>query len=167
MDFSPVKFLVVQLLSRVRLFATPWIAARQPSLSFTVSQSLLKFMSTESVIPSNHLIFCHPLLRLPSVLPSPSQSFPVNHWFGSGGHSFCVQARGCAHACWCPPLVCAGEWLAGQGRGGCGWSQLKTPPSVLTVTPRASDLGAGFPFCPLPLGSLGSRGEIPAPPHRI
>ena len=50
--------------------ATPWTAARQGSLSFTNSQSLLKPMSTESVMPTNHLIFCHPLLLLPSVFPS-------------------------------------------------------------------------------------------------
>ena len=61
---------MVWLLSRVLLFATPWTAARQPSLSFTVSQSLLKFLSTELVILSKHLILCHPLLLLPSVFPS-------------------------------------------------------------------------------------------------
>ena len=62
-------FSSVQLLSRVRLFATPWTAACQASLSITNSQSLLKLMSIESVMPSNHLILCHPLL-LPSVFPS-------------------------------------------------------------------------------------------------
>ena len=56
--------------SRVQLFATPWTTARQASLSITVSQSLLKFMSTESVIPSNHLILCCPLLLLPSIFLS-------------------------------------------------------------------------------------------------
>ena len=61
---------VVQLLSRVRLLVTPWTTALQASLSFTVSQSLLKFTSIESVIPSNHLIPCHPLLFLPSIFPS-------------------------------------------------------------------------------------------------
>ena len=61
---------VVQLLSRVRLFVTPWTAARQASLFFTISQSLLKLMSTESVVPSNHLILCHPLLLLPSIFLS-------------------------------------------------------------------------------------------------
>ena len=61
---------VVQSLSRVRLFATPWTAARQASRSFTNSWSLLKLMSIESVMPSNHLILCHPLLLLPSVFPS-------------------------------------------------------------------------------------------------
>ena len=56
------QFSSVQLLSRVRLFATPWIAARQASLSITNSQSLLKLMSIESVMPSSHLILCRPLL---------------------------------------------------------------------------------------------------------
>ena len=60
---------VVQLLSRVQLFATSWTAACQASLSFTISQSLLKFMCTESVILSNHLFFCHLLLLLPSIFP--------------------------------------------------------------------------------------------------
>ena len=60
----------VQLLSRVRLFATPWTAAHQASLSITNSWSLLKLMSIESVMPSNHLILCRPLLLLPSIFPS-------------------------------------------------------------------------------------------------
>ena len=60
----------VQLLSHVWLSATSWTAERQPSLFVTSSQSLLKFMSIESVIPSNHLILCHPLLLLPSIFPS-------------------------------------------------------------------------------------------------
>ena len=60
---------VVQLLSHVRFFATAWTAARQASLSFTLSRSLLKLMSTESVMPSNHLILCHPRLLLPSIFP--------------------------------------------------------------------------------------------------
>ena len=60
----------VQSLSRVWLFATPWIAARQASLSITNSQSPPKPMSIESVMPSNHLILCCPLLLLPSIFPS-------------------------------------------------------------------------------------------------
>ena len=64
------SFSSVQSLSHVRLFATPWTAAHQASLSITNSWSLLKLMSIESVLPSNHLIFCHPLLLLPSVFPS-------------------------------------------------------------------------------------------------
>ena len=61
---------VVQSLSRVQLFATPWAAPHQASLSLTNSQSLLKPMSIESVMPSSHLILCHPLLLLPSIFPS-------------------------------------------------------------------------------------------------
>ena len=57
-------------LSRVQLFVTPWTAARQASLSITNSWSLLKLMSIESVMPSNHLILCHPLLLQPSIFPS-------------------------------------------------------------------------------------------------
>ena len=64
------KELFVQLPSRVQLFETPRTAAHQTSLSFTVSQSLLKLVSIESVMPSNHLILCHPLLLLPSIFPS-------------------------------------------------------------------------------------------------
>ena len=60
----------VQSLSCVRLFATPWTVAHQASLSITNSWSLLKLMSIELVMPSNHLILCHPLLLLPSTFPS-------------------------------------------------------------------------------------------------
>ena len=60
----------VQSLSHVRLFATPWTTARQASLSITSSWSLLKLMSIESVMPSNHLILCLPLLLPPSIFPS-------------------------------------------------------------------------------------------------
>ena len=62
--------IAVQLLSCVRLFAAPWTSICQASLSFTISRSLLKLMSIESVMPSNHLIPCHPLLLLASVFPS-------------------------------------------------------------------------------------------------
>ena len=64
------QFSSVQLLSRVWLFATPWIAARQASLSITNTQSSLKLTSIESVMPSSHLILCHPLLIHPSIFPS-------------------------------------------------------------------------------------------------
>ena len=65
-----IHFCSIQLLSRVRLFETPWTAACQASLSITNSQSLLKFMSIELVMPSNHLILCRPLLLLPSIFRS-------------------------------------------------------------------------------------------------
>ena len=64
------RFSSVQLLSHVRLFATPWTAACRASLSITNSQSLLRLMSIESVMPSNNLILYHPLLLLPSIFPS-------------------------------------------------------------------------------------------------
>ena len=65
-----LQFSSVQLLNHVQLFATPWTAAYQASLSVTNSWSFFKFMSIESVMPSNHLILCHPLFLLPSVFPS-------------------------------------------------------------------------------------------------
>ena len=61
---------VVQLLIHVQLFVTPWTAGPQASLSFTISWRLFKFMSIESVMPSNHLILCHPLILSPSLFPS-------------------------------------------------------------------------------------------------
>ena len=67
---SPSSISSVQSLSHVRLFATPWSAASQASLAITNSQSLLRFMSTESVTPSNHLILCRPLLLPPSIFSS-------------------------------------------------------------------------------------------------
>ena len=63
-------FIVVQLLSCVWLYETPWTAAHQASLSFTISQSLIKLMFIESMMPSNHLIFCCPLLLLPYIFPT-------------------------------------------------------------------------------------------------
>ena len=65
-----VLIAAVQLLSCVRLFVTPWTAARHVSLSFTISQSLFQLMSIELVMPSSHLILCRPLLLLPSIFPS-------------------------------------------------------------------------------------------------
>ena len=65
-----LKVTSVQLLGHIQLFATPWTAACQTSLSITNSQSLLKLMSIESMMPSNHLILCHPLLLLFSIFPS-------------------------------------------------------------------------------------------------
>ena len=71
---------MLMLFSRVQLFATPWTAAHQASLSFTISQSLLKFMSIESMMPSNHLILCHPFSSCPQFFPA-SRSFPVSPFF--------------------------------------------------------------------------------------
>ena len=70
LHFIIVFVVVAQSLSHVPLFATPWSTAHQTSLSFTIFGNLLKLMFTESVIPSNHLFLCCPLLLLPSIFPS-------------------------------------------------------------------------------------------------
>ena len=64
------EFSSIQSLSHVQIFTTPWTAAHQASLSITNSRRLLKLMSIKSVMPSNHLVLCHPLLLLPSIFPS-------------------------------------------------------------------------------------------------
>ena len=81
----------VQSLSRVWLFATPWIAARQASLSITNSQGLLKLMSIELVMPSSHLILCRPFSSCPQSLPA-SESFTMSHLFTWGNQSIGVSA---------------------------------------------------------------------------
>ena len=83
-------FSSVQLLSRVRLFEAPWNAARQATLSIANSRSLLKLMSIESMMPSNHLILCRPLLLPPSIFPS-IRVFS-SQFFTSGGQSIGVSA---------------------------------------------------------------------------
>ena len=89
------RFSSVQSLSCVRRFATPWIAARQASLSITNSRSLLKRMSIELVMPSNHLILCRPLLLLPSVFPSIrvflNESVLPNRWPKYWSFSFSIS----------------------------------------------------------------------------
>ena len=70
LNITSHQFSSVQFLSHVLLFATPWTVAHQASLSITNSWSLPKLMSIESVMPSNHLILCHPFLLLPSIFPS-------------------------------------------------------------------------------------------------
>ena len=86
-----VQFSSVQLLSRVWLFATPWITALQASLFITNSRSSLRLTSIESVMPSSHLILCRPLLLLPPILPA-SESFPMSQLFTWGGQSIGVSA---------------------------------------------------------------------------
>ena len=81
----------VQSLSRVWLLVTPWIAAHQASLSTTNSRSSPRLMSIQSVMPSSHLILCHPLLLLPPIPPS-IKSFPMSQLFAWGGQSTGVSA---------------------------------------------------------------------------
>ena len=87
----PMTHQSVQSLSCVRLFATPWIAARQASLSITNFRSSLTLISIESEMPSTHLILCHPLLLCPQSLPA-SESFPMSQLFAWGGQSTGVSA---------------------------------------------------------------------------
>ena len=88
-------FSSVQLLSRVRLFVSPWTAARQASLSITKSQSLLKLISIESVMLFSHLILCRPLLLLPPINPSirvfSSESTLRMRWPKYWNFSFCIS----------------------------------------------------------------------------
>ena len=86
-NFNSIQCSSVQLLSHVQFFVTPWTAAHQASLPFTISQSLLKLMSIESMMPSNHLILCRPLLLPPPIFPT-SGSFQMSQSFTSGGQSF-------------------------------------------------------------------------------
>jgi len=86
---------VVQSLSRVQIFATPWTAAHQVSLSFTISWSLLKLMSIDSVMSSNCLILFHPLLFLPSIFPS-IRDFLTSQLFTSGGQTLGASASASA-----------------------------------------------------------------------
>ena len=85
------KISSVQSFSCIWLFATPWTTARQASLSITNSRSLLKLISIESVMPSNHLILCHPLYFCLQSFPV-SGSFPRSQFFTSGGPSIGVSA---------------------------------------------------------------------------
>ena len=85
------NFSSVQLLSCVQLFMTPWTAACQAFLFITNSWSLLKLMTIKSVMPSNHLILCRPLVLLPSIFPS-IRVIPVSQLFASGGQSIGASA---------------------------------------------------------------------------
>ena len=104
------QFSSVQLLSRVQLFATPWIAARQASLSITNSRSSLRLTSIESVMPSRHLILCHPLLLLPPIPPSirvfSSESTLCMRWpkYWSFSHSIIPSKE-------IPGLIFRMDWL--------------------------------------------------------
>ena len=107
-----------QSLSRVRLFATPWIAARQASLSITNSRSSLRLVSIESVMPSSHLIHCRPLLLLPWIPPS-IRVFSNDQLFPWGGQSTGVSASASFHPkkpqVWSPSEWTG--WISLQSKG--------------------------------------------------
>ena len=119
MRFIRVRsFSSVQSLSRVRLSATPWIAARQASLSITNSWSSPRLMSVESVMPSSHLILCRPLLLLSPIPPSISL-FPMSQLF-----SWCGQSIGISALASFPPKKSQGwspsewtSWISLQSKG--------------------------------------------------
>ena len=102
------KLFVTQLLSWVQLFAAPWTAAHQASLFFPISQNLVKFMFIESVMPSNHLILCHPLLFMPSIFPR-IKVFSKSQLFASDGQSIRASASALPmNIQGCFPLALAG-----------------------------------------------------------
>ena len=108
----------VQLLSHVRLFATPWTAACQASLPITSYQSLLKLTSIESVMPSNHLVLCRPLFPHVQFFAA-SRSLPVSQFFASGGQSIGVSASSSVLLMniqdWFPPGWTG--WISLQSKG--------------------------------------------------
>ena len=116
--YSVSDFSSLQSLSRVRLFATPWTAARQASLSINNFWSLPQLMSIESVMPSNHFILCRPLLLLPSIFPS-IRVFTMSQLFAWGGQSIGVSASASVLQMntkdW-SPLGWAG-WISLQSKG--------------------------------------------------
>ena len=89
---------------------TPWTAACQASLFITNSWSLLKLISTESVMPSNHLILCHPFLLLPSIFPE-SRSFQMSQFFASSGQSIRVSASACLSNEYSGLISFSTDWL--------------------------------------------------------
>jgi len=113
-----IQFSLVQLLSCVRLFSTPWTTARQASLSITNSWSLPKLMSIESVMPSSHPILCHPLLLLPSIFPSirvfSNESALRMRWPKYWSFSFNISPSN-EHQDW-SPLGWTG-WISLQSKG--------------------------------------------------
>ena len=116
--FKGVHFSSVQLLSHVRLFATPWIAARQASLSITISRSSLRLTSIESVMPSSHPILCRPLLLLPPI-PSSIRVFSnestlrmrsPKYWSFSFSIILPKESQGCSPSEWT-------GWISLQSKG--------------------------------------------------
>ena len=109
----------VQLLSRVWLFVTPWITARQASLSITNSRSLLKHMSIELVMPSSHLILCHPLLLLPPIPPSirvfSNESTLLMRWPKYWSFSFSISPSNEHTQDWAPLEWT--DWISLQSKG--------------------------------------------------
>ena len=149
----------VQSLSRVWLFATPWTVARQASLSITNSRNLLKLMSIEPVMPSNHLILCRPLLRFPAACIFPScalHTHITNHWFlvliclifllGS------LQAMGFVWNVYhCPPVLSMESGQCGAPETSADWPSAHGP-QPLHLRLLVSRLQSPFHFFEPPFG---------------
>ena len=130
-----VQFSSVHSLSRVWLFATPWITAHQASLSITNSRSSRKLMSIESVMPSSHLILCHPLLLLPSIPPS-IRVFSNESTLRMRWPKYCSFSFSISPSKEIPGLISFRmDWLdllAVQGTGSYMWkSEVRTPPNTI------------------------------------
>ena len=133
-----VGIVVVYSLNRAQLFATPWTAAHQASLSFTISKSLLNFMSIQSLMPSNHLILCCPLLLPPSIFPSirvfSNESAPCIRWPKYWSFSFSI----------CPSNECSGltsfkiDWFDLLEVQGTHKSLLKRHSSKVSIVQRSA-----------------------------
>ena len=117
---------------------TPWTTAHQASLSFTISRSLLKLMSIESVMPSNHLMLCHPHLLLPSVFPR-SGFFPVSPLFASGGQSIGASASA--------PVLPTSNVYSGLISFRIAWFDLLAVQGILKSFIQHSSLNASILWC--------------------
>ena len=139
--------MVIQLLSRVRFFLTPWTAAHQASLSFTISKSVLTLTSIESVMPSNHLVLCCPLLLLPSIFPSRVFSNETAPYPSLLHLTFLIDL-------WVQTLGNEGSALEKMGwKGRWEWGLQDLP----TLHCRGRHQELGFPFCSLGFISWGSE----------
>ena len=155
-------FSSVQSLSHVQLFDTPWTAAHQASLSITSSWSLLKLMSIESVMPSNQLILCHPLLLLPSILPSirvfsKARGCCRSQRHIEGGHEALTARNPGDIPSW--GLCCTPFWLPDQGSGAPKHPMPLVLSAPLTVTPYCPAMGPKA-LLPRLLGPTNNRGHL-------
>ena len=133
--FRPSADHVVQSLSHIQLFATPWTAVCQASLSFTISRSLLQLMPIESVMPSNHLILFLLLLFLPSIFPSITV-FPMSQLFAPGGQSIRISASAPAL-----PMNSQGWFPLGLT----GWNSFQSRDSQEFSTPQFKSINSSVP----------------------
>ena len=153
-SFNIYKFVVVQSLSCVRPFVTPWTAAPQASLSFTISWSLLKLLSIESVMPSNHLVLCHPFSSCVQSYYSGLISFKIDWCDFQGTLKSLLQHRcGVASILWCSsffmvqhshPYMTAGKTVA------LTISVSQSSHSVMSDSMRPHESQHARPPCPSP-----------------